>query len=405
MKPNLEKMGDRRPFKICMIAPQIMPVHSPSAATIRFLTIAKVMQEKGNEVIFISRNNNFRSAFAEEDGFKNYKIPSVNIRWVRQIVFMMFLFFTLVQVAKKEHIDVIFVNSQMCGLAIALYKKMRGTCSVHYDVMGIRSAEVKIIPRNKLRSIPESILYRFLESLLIKNVDILTTVNNAHKKILEKFTDKPIYVVRDGIDVSMFEVSDVQTGDTIIDKDPDDVVLTFIGSIGVHRLDSLFNALPSVLKEVPKLKILIVGTGSDHYHYVKKSLELGVLNRRIYFTGYIPHDKVPQYLKISDITYSDIWSKIGFPMKVFEYMAMGKAVVLEDTEAAHEILTDSVNVLLYKDDKDLLEKIILLVKDRNLREELGRNAMELVMKEHTWDKRVKEIINIYTKYILCEAKK
>ena len=82
-------------------------------------------------------------------------------------------------------------------------------------------------------------------------------------------------------------------------------------------------------------------------------------------------------------------------MKVFEYMAMGKAVVAEDTVAAREILIDGVNALLYKDEKDLLEKIILLAKDRNLREELGRNARELVMKEHTWEKRGEEIIGIY----------
>jgi glycosyltransferase involved in cell wall biosynthesis len=53
-------------------------------------------------------------------------------------------------------------------------------------------------------------------------------------------------------------------------------------------------------------------------------------------------------------------------MKVFEYMAMGKATVVEDTEAAREILTDGVNVLLYKDKRDLLEKIVLLTKDKEL---------------------------------------
>ena len=83
------------------------------------------------------------------------------------------------------------------------------------------------------------------------------------------------------------------------------------------------------------------------------------------------------------------------PMKVFEYMAIGKAIVLEDTEAACEVLTDGVNALLYKDEKDLLEKIMLLTKDKELRKRLGRNAMELVMTEHTWEKRGKEIINIY----------
>jgi glycosyltransferase involved in cell wall biosynthesis len=226
-------------------------------------------------------------------------------------------------------------------------------------------------------------------------VDILTTVNNAHKKILETFTEKPIYVVRDGVDVSNFDVDDTQTGDTMIDKDPDDVVLTFIGSIGMHRLDTLFNVLPKALKKVPNLKILIVGTGSYYDSYVQKSFKLGVLNKNVYFTGYVQHEEVPNYLEISDIAYSDIWSQIGFPMKVFEYMAMGKAIIIENTEAAREILTDGVNALLYDGENDLLDTIVLLARDKTLREKLGRNARELAMKEHTWEKRWYEIMNIY----------
>ena len=72
---------------------------------------------------------------------------------------------------------------------------------------------------------------------------------------------------------------------------------------------------------------------------------------------------------------------------------------MEDTEAACEVLTDGENALLYEDEKGLLEKIILLAKDRNLREKLGSNAKELAMKEHTWEKRGKEIIGIYNAII------
>lgn len=67
------------------------------------------------------------------------------------------------------------------------------------------------------------------------------------------------------------------------------------------------------------------------------------------------------------------------PMKVFEYIAMGKAIVVEDTEAAREIMIGGVNA--------------------HLREKLGRNVRELVMREHTWERRGKVLIGLYKKYL------
>lgn len=380
------------PLKICMIIPQIMPVHTPSADVLRFLTIAKVMREKGNKVFFISRNSNFKLAFTEENGFKNYKTPSINIRWIRKILFMIFLFPTLIRVAKKEHPDIIFVNSQMCGLAIALYKKLVAACPVHYDVMGIESAEVKLIPRSKLRRIPESILYRFLELLLLKNVDVLTTVNNTHKKKLKKFTNKPIYVISDAVDVSKFDIDNFNSN--FVEKN-DELLLTFVGGLTNRKLDTLFEIIPPLLEKVPNLNVLIIGSGPDYEYYLKQTDDLGIHNKNVHLLGYVSDKDLCSYLSNSDILYSDVWTRIGFPFKIFEYMLFGKAIITHDVESVREVLTDGVNALLVKDKNDLLQKIILLAEDTELREKLGRNARELVMKEHTWEKRGEEIISIY----------
>lgn len=397
-KANFEKKENiEYPLKICMIIPMIMPAHQPSADVLRFLTIAKVMREKGNEVVFISRNSNFKLAFTAENGFKNYKTPSINIRWIRKILFMIFLFPTLIRAVKKERPDVIFVNSQLCGLAIALYKKMKGVCPVHYDVMGICSAEVKIIPRNKLRSMPESILYRILESLLIKNVDIITTINNAHKEIVEKFTDKPIYVIRDAVDVSKFGIVDFKSSFV---KRNDELLLTFVGGLTNRKLDTLFEIIPLLFKKVPNLKVLIIGLGPNYEHYLKHAEYLGMLNKNVYFLGYVPDEELCSYLFKSDILYSDVWTRIGFPFKIFEYMLFGKAIITHDVESVREVLSDGVNALLVKDKDDLLQQIILLAEDSELREKLGMNAKDLVMKEHTWERRGEEIISIYNKMII-----
>lgn len=395
-------MDERRHFKLCMVMPQIIPVHTPSADMLRFLTIAKVMREKGNEVVFVSRNSNFKLAFTEENEFKNYKTPSINIRWIRQILFMIFLFPALISVAKKEHPDIIFVNSHLCGLAIALYKKMVGACQVHYDVMGIVSAEVKIKPGNKLRSAPESILYRFLESLLIKNVDVLTTINNAHKKILEKFTDKPIYVIRDAVDVSKFDIDDFKSNFV---KRNNELLLTFVGGLTNRKLDTLFEIIPLLFKKVPNLKVLIIGSGPDYEYYLKRAESLKILNKTVYFLGYVPDKDLCSYLFKSDILYSDVWTRIGFPFKIFEYMLFGKAIVTHDVESVREVLTDGVNAFLVKDKNNFLQKIILLAEDTELREKIGRNAKELVIKKHTWEKRGNEMINIYRNILELQDKK
>jgi glycosyltransferase involved in cell wall biosynthesis len=390
-------MDDRRHYKICMVTPEIIPVHTPRAKMLRFFTIARVMREKGNEIYFISRNTHFKLAFTEENGFKNYKIPSINIRWVRKILFMLSLSFTLAREVKKERPDVIFVNSDLCGLAIALHKKIIGGYPVHYDVMGLESAEVKLIPRNKLRSIPESIFYHFLESLLIKNVDILTTINNTHKKILEKFTNKPIYVIRDAVDVSKF---DIDNSNSKFVKRNDELLLTFVGGLTNRKLDTLFEIIPSLLKKVPNLKVMIIGTGSDYEYYLKRAGDLGIFDKNIFFGGYVPDEDLGIYLFKSDILYSDAWTRIGFPFKIFEYMLFGKAIITHDVESVREVLSDGVNALLVKDKEDLLQQIILLAEDTELREKLGRNAKELVMKEHTWERRGEKIISIYNTMII-----
>ena len=169
----------------------------------------------------------------------------------------------------------------------------------------------------------------------------------------------------------------------------------FVGSLAHKRLDALFSVIPQVIKKVPTLKLVIVGDGMDQKYYQQKAENLGLLNKKIFFTGHVDNDKLPSYLPLADICFSDVWSNIGFPMKVFEYMAMGKAIIVKDTPGVREILEEGVNAYLYENEKDLFEKIVFLAKNKELRENLGMKAKELVLKEHTWDYRGNQLMDIY----------
>jgi len=122
------------------------------------------------------------------------------------------------------------------------------------------------------------------------------------------------------------------------------------------------------------------------------------VREQVTFCGHIPHEKIFDYIANADIAYSDDWSIIGFPMKLFDYMALGRAVVAEGTESVKEVLTDRVNGLLYENETELKEKILTLARDEVLRKKLEENARKM-MEQHTWEKRVEDLGLIYQQHI------
>ena len=80
----------------------------------------------------------------------------------------------------------------------------------------------------------------------------------------------------------------------------------------------------------------------------------------------IPYREVPDLIQI-------------YPVKVLEYLALGKPVIAPDTENMRRMLSDGWNALLYKpgDAKDLAEKVLMLHRDKEMRRKMGENAQNL----------------------------
>jgi glycosyltransferase involved in cell wall biosynthesis len=77
----------------------------------------------------------------------------------------------------------------------------------------------------------------------------------------------------------------------------------------------------------------------------------------------------------------------GSPMKIFEYMAAGKAIVASDVGQLGEVLENRKTAMLYPagDSAALAKAIMLLREDRSLREILGVNARREAEAKYGWD--------------------
>ena len=96
-----------------------------------------------------------------------------------------------------------------------------------------------------------------------------------------------------------------------------------------------------------------------------------------------PFSEIPEYLSVCDILLSpqvqnsDGTEFFGSPTKIFEYMAMGKAIISSNMAQMAEILEDRKTAILVKpaDIDDMKDAMIELIENKNLREEKIKDAL------------------------------
>ena len=84
----------------------------------------------------------------------------------------------------------------------------------------------------------------------------------------------------------------------------------------------------------------------------------------------------------------------GSPMKLFEYGALGKPVVMPRYSPIEEVLEDGVNGLMFEPGSvvDMADKIVRLAKDPALRARLENRLKHDVLTNHTWTKNAERIL-------------
>lgn len=118
--------------------------------------------------------------------------------------------------------------------------------------------------------------------------------------------------------------------------------------------------------------------------------------------GPVEHEEVPKFLTDCDILViprpDTPVTRISFPSKIPEHLAMGKAIIAANTGDANEVIEDGVNGLLYPpgDQLALLERIERCASDLSLRTRLGHEAATRAQ-DLSWEKLGQRFVDILLK--------
>ncbi len=175
--------------------------------------------------------------------------------------------------------------------------------------------------------------------------------------------------------------------------DDDGVTLGFVGFMrGWHGLDTVLRGMAGDPAGA-RLRLELIGTGPALAELERLAAELG-LGDRVRFEGLVAHEQVPARLARFDIALQPRATAYASPLKLFDYMAAGCAIVAPDQPNIREVLEDGSTALLFlPDDAEAFWRAIrLLAEHRELRDRLGAAARaRLEAADFTWSGNARRI--------------
>ncbi len=153
------------------------------------------------------------------------------------------------------------------------------------------------------------------------------------------------------------------------------IVLGFTGFVhDWHGLDRVVDLLAETRSD-PPLHLLVVGDGPGWPAVAGKAKARGVEDQ-VTALGVIGRDAVAECLAAFDVALQPAVTPYASPLKLFEYMVMGGAIVAPDMPNTREILTHGQDALLFDPDRrdDFIRSVRLLCDDPVLRARLGDGA-------------------------------
>ena len=155
----------------------------------------------------------------------------------------------------------------------------------------------------------------------------------------------------------------------------DILIVTLSRFIKLKRIDHLLKAAARISKEtMKKVSFVIAGDGPGKQYLIEKTKTLG-LEKRVYFTGAVPYDRVPELLKACDI-FAGTSELTNMAMPTCEAMLCGLPVVAYNVAGTSEVVRDGETGLLVENSNidAFAGKLSLLINDDELRQRLSRKA-------------------------------
>lgn len=325
-------------------------------------------------------------------------------KYIKSLLFILLTLYISYIIKKNHDIDLIYCDDSLFFYGYLL-KKFTGLPVVIR--LGDLQTGYLFLQKSKIHEFIFKILH-FLEIRSWKKVDGLIPISRSFENYVESkgIRDEKIQMVPECVDVAKFSPhskdKDIRKKYRVTEEE---ILLLFHGVVEpLKGLDVLLKYLSQAIQDVPTVKLMIAGSGSDLEDLKIKANKLGI-SQHIIWTGWVSFTEIVDYITACDIGVpmrsSNFANNFVVTSAMLQYWACEKPILAPKLEAISAIVEDGKNGFLFsfEDSDEFKLKLGKLIEDPKLREDMGKRGRELVVQE--FDKqKVAEKLSNSIKYFL-----
>jgi glycosyltransferase involved in cell wall biosynthesis len=341
---------------------------------VRIVALASELEKNGLHVTLITPRPGEGKPWIESSGINLVHIPAKQKRGsITNILFRTYLLIKKIKELRNNNSIFIIETSMLGGyFAIAGFHSyildVHGICFDEIDYSRMPSYFPKLVSQNCIK---------FIEKISMKRASSVIAVSDSMARfIADEFgiSRNKIVVIPNGF----FESKVNAVNKREIKEDGG--LVTFLGILSKWANVDKIIKIASILKS-ENAKFCIIGGGQCLPELKNQAHELGLSN--VVFTGFQPIEVAYETIARSQVMLlpfpEEICTKIACPIKVLEYMAFGKAMVIDDVSDICRYLKEKNAAIVCdpKENAQFSNAICQLLNDNVLRRQLGANAKDL----------------------------
>jgi glycosyltransferase involved in cell wall biosynthesis len=282
--------------------------------------------------------------------------------------------------SKIGDVDVILCESPPLFLGYsAMYLKRKKCAKLIFNVSDLwpESAEKLGVVTNKYML---KLAYHLEQKLYHKSILVTGQTQGICKNINERFPSVKTFWLPNGVDLTYYNPLTVNSNWRKENGfDDHDILVLYAGILGLAQGLEIILEAADKLKQDKRVKFILLGSGPENQKLQAIQIEKQLKN--VYFFDAVSKTQMPQIVKSIDVSVIPLRKLDLFlgaiPSKIFENLAMEKAVILAVDGEARELFVNQGKCALYSEPEnvdDFVANIKLLVNDEILRKDLGKKG-------------------------------
>ncbi|WP_397471122.1 glycosyltransferase family 4 protein [Rheinheimera sp.] len=242
-------------------------------------------------------------------------------------------------------------------------------------------------------------LARKIEGWVFRNATGLVFISGHFQQVAKDGyrSIAPSVISPNGADLKQF-VIDEQAAKQLREKlnIDDKVVLGYVGAfVHWHGIDWFVDLIADKIKQYPDLVLLLVGDGVS-FEPIKQRIEQAGITSQIILTGRVAHQEIATYIGAMDYGILPDSNDYGSPMKLFEFMAMAKGMVIPDFSPVTEVVKDNETGWLFpaNDRNACIARVLQLVADKEQQRRVGTNARHYIEQHRQWKHNAEQLLGL-----------